>query len=71
MRDGTFGIGIGTEAVFNNFALEHNEYVCYVCRDGRIYNHGLRRINGTPILSGQTASINIDRIGSIVTWEAN
>lgn len=50
MRDGSLAIGVGSEGVLSCSSLEHAEFVGYLCRDGRIYENGMRRINGTPIL---------------------
>lgn len=71
MRDGSLAVGVGTEAVFLNGAIEHPEYVAYFCRDGRIYDSGVRRVNGRPIVSDDGMTVIIDRPNATVTWHSN
>jgi hypothetical protein len=70
MRDGSLAIGIGSEAAFHNASLDHNEYIYYFCRDGKIYENGVKRINGRPIQSDQSVTVEVDRTASAVSWRS-
>lgn len=71
MRDGSLAVGVGSESVFLSGAIEHPEYVAYFCRDGRIYDSGVRRVNGRPIVSDDEMTVIVDRTNAIVTWHSS
>lgn len=50
--------------------LEHTDFVGYLCRDGRIYENGMKKLQGTPILPDQIVTMIITRAGpeGMINW---
>jgi len=41
--------------------MENSEVISYFCRDGYIYEQGLKRISGPVMTIGQILKIDVDR----------
>ena len=45
--------------------------MAYFCRDGRIYDSGVRRVNGRPLVSDDGVTVIVDKTNATVTWHAS
>jgi len=68
IRDGSILYGVATKNIFGSNNMDHNEALCYFCRDGRLFQNCLRRTYGPPITVNSTLAIKIDNTTEKVSW---